>query len=377
MNVEQLQFNSNDDFNKIKSHILENKEKFKSKSLSDNLIIKGIGDKYIKIENNFYSWNEIEKSLDEYKQGKNINEIILSILSWFYMDIETGNIYTSRKFNLDENFQKIKHEILNHKQHYKTGIISGIGENNIKITTFQKKDYYIGWDEIEKILEEIRYSSFEDLEEKCFTTIIIKQLFNDNQKQYTTEELELMNEENGKFKLKYYRLCKHAKLSYKVLTEEIADKKILRQMLILSLKWNNGQLPLSIDEEGIDHVILSSSTLVRADLRKNEHYTKRLKDELNLDVKVYATQYSDEYIYHVHNYKNLIKFEKDCSKWNITYSNKNLYQNAFRKEITNQWVCEIITAKSTEVCTIYDYENENNEFNPDLFIKLYQNFNRK
>ena len=91
--------------------------------------------------------------------------IILSILSWLFADIVVNNkSYTPRKFNLDENFKKIKNEILDHKQYYKTGLISGIGENNIKITTYKNKDYYIEWDEIEKVVNSIKYNSFEDLE---------------------------------------------------------------------------------------------------------------------------------------------------------------------------------------------------------------------
>jgi hypothetical protein len=377
MEVQKLQYNTNDDFNEIKAYILNHKEEYKTKSLSNGLIIKGIGEKYIKIENNFYSWKEILEALNDYNEGKIINEIILSILSWIYSDINNDtNKYTPRKFNLDENFQKVKREILEHKQYYKTGLISGIGENNIKLTTYKKKDYYIEWDEIEKTVNNIKYGSFEDLEEKRFTSSIIRQLFNDNKQQYTDEELELLKSENGKLKLKYYKLCKYGKLSYKLIKEENDDNQLIKTLVKLSLEWNNGQLPLTINEEGVNHIILSKSSMIRADLRKNDHYTEMLKKQLNEDYKVYSIQYSDEYVYHTHNYKNLIKFEKDSLKWTVTYKNKNLLQNAFRKEINSHWVCDITTSKSTEICVINDFENENNSFNPDLFVKLYQDFQR-
>ncbi|RAP52426.1 MAG: hypothetical protein BZ138_03135 [Methanosphaera sp. rholeuAM270] len=376
MKVENLHFNIDDDFNDIREYVIANKGDYKTKSLSDSLVIKGIGEKYLKIENNFYSWVEIENALNNYKEGKIINEILLSILSWLFADIEVGNSYTPRKFNLDENFRKVKNEILEHKEFYKTGLISGIGENNIKITTYKNKDYYIEWDEIEEVVNKIKYASFEELEEKRFSSSIIRQLFNDNRSVYSEEELKLLNEKNGKLKLKYYKMCKYGKLSYKLIREENSDEGIVKELVGLALEWNNGQLPLNINEDGVNHVILSKSSLVRADFRKNQQYTNMLKKQLGVDYKVYSIQYSDEYVYHTHSYKNLIKFEKDAGKWTVTYNNRNLLEKAFIKEISSHWVCEINTAKSTVVCIVNDYENEDNAFNPDLFTKLYNDFHR-
>ncbi len=378
MQVKSLNFNLNTNFNQVKSYIIENKENFKNKQLYNNLFIKGIGDKFLKIENNFYSWDEIKRNLDDYQEGKNIDEIIICIIYWLFNEIKIPeNIYIPRKFNLEENFSNIKMEILKHKNCYKKGLITGIGENNIKITTNKAKDYYIEWDELEKIVNNIKYSSFDELEEKRFSSSIIRQLFNDNIQEHTDEELIILNENNGKIKLKYYKLCKQGKLSYEIIKKEIEDKKIRKEIVNSALDWNNGQLPLSISEEGVNHIILSKSSLVRADLRRNEHFTKILHDDLNLDLKVYSTEYSDEYVYHVHNYHNLIKFERDCSKWTVTYNNKNLLQNAFRKSIISHWICDINTSKSTEICIIFDYDNTNNLFDPDLFVKLYEEFLRK
>lgn len=377
MEVKALHFSINDDFEDVKKYVIEHKEEFKLKSLPNSMMIKGIGEKYIKIENNFYSWKEIQSSLEAYIQGYVINEIILALLSWLFDIPYDSTSYTPRKFNLDENFQSIKKEIIDHKQYYKSGLISGIGENNIKITTYKNKDYYIEWDEIEKAVENIRYTSFEELEQKRFSSSIIRQLFNDNSKIYSEEELEILQQENGKIKLKYYKLNKYGKLCYKLIKKENPDKKLLKELLKLALTWNNGQLPFNITEDGVNHVILNKSSLVRADLRKNDKYTQILRKDVEEDYKVYSIQYSDEYIYHTHTYKNLIKFEKDSSKWTVTYNNRNLLQNAFRKEVTSHWKCEVNTAKSTEVCVINDYDNEDNAFNPDLFTKLYQSFYRK
>ncbi|MEE3418972.1 MAG: hypothetical protein VZQ62_06545, partial [Methanosphaera sp.] len=191
------------------------------------------------------------------------------------------------------------------------------------------------------------------------------------------EELELLQENNGKLKLKYYKLNKFGRLSYKLIKTENEDKNLIKELLKLALVWNNGQLPFNINEDGVNHIILNKSSLVRADFRKNNQYTEILRKETGEDYKVYTIQYSDEYVYHSHNYKSLIKFEKDSSKWIVTYNNKNLLQNAFRKEVKSHWICDITTAKSTEVCTITDYENENNIFNPDLFTRLFQSFLRK
>ena len=377
MEVERLHYDINDDFNEVKRYVIENKIDVKSKSLSDGLVIKGIGEKYIKIENNFYSWTEIENALNNYKEGKIINEIILSILSWLFEDIVIDeSSYTPRKFNLDEDFSKVKAEIIEHKEYYKRDLISGIGNENIKITTSKSKDYYIEWDEIEKTVNNIRYSSFDYLEEKRFSTTLIKQLFNDNTREYSSEELEILSGEDGKEKLKYYKLCKYGKLSYKMIKEKKKNSEDIKELVKLALGWNNGQLPLNITEEGVNHVILSQSSMVRADFRKNDRYTDMIQKEIGKDYKVYSIQYSDEYIYHTHSYKNLIKYEKDSSKWIVTYNNKNLLQNAFRKEVKSHWICTINTIKSTEVCMINDYENEANTFNPDLFTKLYNDFQR-
>lgn len=378
MEVEHLNYDIDYNFDEIKRYVIEHKSEYKSKSLSDSLVIKGIGEKYIKIENNFYSWNEIEYALKDYEDGKIINEIILSILSWLFKDISIdSSSYTPRKFNLDESFSKIKREIIEHKEYYKRGLISGIGKNNIKVTTTKSKDYYIEWDEIERIIDQIRYSSFDDLKEQRFTTSIIKELFNDNTRQYTTEEVEILNSENGKEKLKYYKLCKYAKLSYKIIKDKNDNPDKIRELVKYALDWNNGQLPLNITEEGVNHIILANSSLIRADFRKNDRYTSMIQKDIGKNYKVYTIQYSDEYIYHVHSYKNLIKYEKDSYKWTVTYDNKNLYQNSFRKEVKSHWRCNIDTIKSTELCIINDYENEENIFNPDLFTKLYNEFLRK
>ena len=378
MIVERLQYNIDDDFDEIKSHVIEHKNDYKTKSLPDGLVIRGIGEKYVKIENNFYSWNEIENALNDYKDGKIIDGVMHSILSWIFADVVIDDSsYTPRKFNLDENFLKVKNEIIEHKEYYKRGLISGIGKNNIKITTYKSKDYYIEWDEIEKIVNSIRYSSFDDLENQRFTTTIIKELFNDNTREYSPEELEILHSDNGREKLKYYKLCKYGKLSYKTIKENNTNPDKIKELVKLALTWNKGQLPLNITEEGVNHVILSKSSLVRADFRKNDRYTSMIQKDMGKDYKVYSIQYSDEYVYHTHSYKNLIKYEKDSSKWIVTYNNKNLYQNSFRKEVKSHWMCSIDTIKSTEVCTINDYENEENTFNPDLFTKLYNDFQRK
>lgn len=376
MKAENLNFKLTDSFSDIKTFIIENKDNFKNKNISEGLVLKGIGEKYLKIENNFYSWENLENNIIKYEDQQPIDELSSAILSWIFSEITLEKQYTPRKFKLYENFADVKNEILSHKAYYKTGLITGIGNDNIKVTAFNKKDYYIEWNEIENVVSSIVYDSIENLEEKRFTTSIIKQLFTDNYIEYSVEEKELMNEENSAIKLRYYRLFKFGQLSYKIIKEENEDISIRSSLVKSALKWNNGQLPLSINEEGVNHIILNKSTLVRADLKKNEHYTKVLKNELKLDLNVYTTEYSDEYIYHTHTYKNLIKFEKNCNRWIITYNNKNLLQNAFRKKIMKKWICDITTIKSTEICTINDYDNENNLFNPDLFIKIYNNFHR-
>ena len=45
MEVEPLKFNINDNFEDVKRHVIENKAEYKNKSLSDSLIIRGIGEK--------------------------------------------------------------------------------------------------------------------------------------------------------------------------------------------------------------------------------------------------------------------------------------------------------------------------------------------
>lgn len=376
MDVKPLNFSSREDYNNIKSFILDNKEEFKNKSLNNTLKIKGIGEKYLKIENNYYSWNDINNAHNEYDEGKPVDDILLSILAWIFKDINNNNPYMPHKFGLNENFSKVKEEILSHKAFYKKDLITGIGENNIKITTPKGKDYYIEWNELEEIVKNIKYSSFDDLKDKRFSSTLIRQLFNDNPKEYSSEELELLEEEQGNLKLKYYKYCMKGLLSYNLIKNEIEDKNIRKILVESALIWNNGQLPLSIDDEGVNHVILSKSSLVRADLRFNERFTKKIRDELGLDLKVYSTEYGDEYIYHVHQYHKLIKFERDCNKWTVTYNNKNLLQNAFRKSVNTEWRCEITTAKSTDICTIIDDENKNNLFDPDNFVKLYEEHNR-
>ncbi|WP_323736848.1 hypothetical protein PXD04_02460 [Methanosphaera sp. ISO3-F5] len=376
MVVDCLNFNVDENFNVIKTFVIDNKDEYKNDFLPNGLKIKGIGEKFLKIENNFVSWDSLCSAREEYLKGEPVDNFISSILSWIFSDVNVSDYYIPHKFGLNENFSSVKNEILSHKAFYKKDLISGIGDNNIKITTSKGKDYYIEWDELENVVENVKFSGFDDLEAKRFSSSLVRQLFNDNLPEYSPYEEELLGEEYGKIKLKFYKICCRGLLSYKLIRDEIEDKKVRCAIVESALEWNKGQLPLSINEEGINHVILSKSSLVRADLRVNAHFTKVLDDELGLDLKVYSTEYGDEYVYHVHEYRKLIKFERDCSKWVVTYSNKNLLQNAFRKRISSYWVCSVSTSKSTEVCTVLDYDNQNNVFDPDLFVKFYNEFHR-
>lgn len=128
MVVDCLNFNVDENFNVIKTFVIDNKDEYKNDFLPNGLKIKGIGEKFLKIENNFVSWDSLCSAREEYLKGEPVDNFISSILSWIFSDVNVSDYYIPHKFGLNENFSSVKNEILSHKAFYKKDLISGIGE---------------------------------------------------------------------------------------------------------------------------------------------------------------------------------------------------------------------------------------------------------
>ena len=172
----------------------EEKQEIKGQKLGNGMEITGIGKKCIKIENNFYSWEDIETAATQGTDDGIMKEIVNFIFPCAYTEEET---YTPKKWKrgeVIENFDIIKEEIIAHKEYYKTGAITGIGEKAICITGYGGEKEYISWEEIQKNLKESTISDYKvennwsSLAHPDVFAIIVDELFVDDEEETIVEK---------------------------------------------------------------------------------------------------------------------------------------------------------------------------------------------
>lgn len=169
----------------LKRFFLENKEEIKGQTLPNGMEITGIGKKCLKIGNNFVRWEDIVEDTT--------SPFVKSALTFLFEDYEEDteeDQYTQRKFTRAEannNFDKVKEEILTHKEYYKHGILSGIGENALMIGSGYEKEF-VNWDKVQQELETNRVQDTFLLSRDSYLKLVLKDLFIDDEEETETEK---------------------------------------------------------------------------------------------------------------------------------------------------------------------------------------------
>lgn len=271
-----------------KNYMIDNKQEFKKETLQNGMQITGIGEKCLKIENNFYSWEDIyEAAINDTE-----DEIMKNILAFIFEDytLQTDN-YTARKFTRSEalqNFENVKKEIIENKQYYKKGSIVGIGEKAIMMKGYADEKEYCKWEEIEEILREssirdyklthIDYSSISYIAPIHF----IEELFVDDEKETQVEKnLREKQVEYAEEKAYIYRHI-------------LADDLTVEQ--IRSIMYNNHMHHANMDEreEIINELMRFAFKYVKEIKFTNEEYDEE-------DSNKYAIKNGKSYMYTIEN----------------------------------------------------------------------------
>ena len=175
------------------NNIIDEKKEIKGQHLDNGMEITGIGQKCIKVENNFYNWDDIEYAALDADDNEEIDDVIKSIVRFFFVGkYEEENIekYETRKFKRSEaiqNWEQIKEEIITHKEHYKTGVITGIGEKAIMVGTGYESEY-VSWQKIKEAITSEKIIDYTTIHYNSDLSLIIMQLFtDDDEERYTVE----------------------------------------------------------------------------------------------------------------------------------------------------------------------------------------------
>lgn len=189
----------------IIAYFQNNKQDIKGEKLANGMTITGIGKKCLKVENNFYSWDDIENVACGAEETE--DNIMQNILEFIFEDytVEKDDDYTQRKFDTSEDFTQIKKEILENKEHYKTDSITGIGEKAIMIG----RDYeaeYVSWEKIREIISTTKVADYLATHYKYDATcIVLRALFEDDAQTSVEKRLYEKGEKYAEEKAYIYR----------------------------------------------------------------------------------------------------------------------------------------------------------------------------
>lgn len=180
---------------------IEEKQEIKGQKIDNGMTITGIGQKCIKVENNFYNWDDIEYAALDAEEDEEIDEVTKSIIRFFFTgkyEEEQIQEYQTRKFTRTEaiqNWEQIKQEIITHKEHYKTGVITGIGEKAIMIGTGYETEY-TPWEKIKEAITSEKIIDYTTIHHHSDISLIIMQLFTDDDEERYTVEKQLYEKQD-------------------------------------------------------------------------------------------------------------------------------------------------------------------------------------
>ena len=183
------------------NNIIEEKQEIKGQKIDNRMEITGIGQKCIKVENNFYNWDDIEYAALDAEEDEEIDEVIKSIIRFFFTgkyEEEQIQEYQTKKFTRTEaiqNWEQIKQEIITHKEHYKTGVITGIGEKTIMIGTGYETEY-TPWQKIKEAITSEKIIDYTTIHHHSDLSLIIMQLFTDDDEERYTVEKQLYEKQD-------------------------------------------------------------------------------------------------------------------------------------------------------------------------------------
>lgn len=267
-----------------------NKEEYKGKTLPNGMNITGIGKKCLKIENNFYNWDDIENAIIDDTE----DEIMKNILAFIFEDYTVeNNEKNGRKFSRSEaiySFEKIKKEIIQNKEYYKTGKIVGIGEKAIAYTYDGYYNEYVSWKDVEEVITKISVKDYEVMKPSSYMTVTLQTFFYDDEEETNVEKNLIEKDvEYAEEKAYIYR---------QILKEDITVEKI--RHMIFNRHGHEGENKC---EEIINDCLQFAFKYIPEVKYTQEAYTEE-------DDNTYAIKDRDSYFYAIRNNKIIFSEEK-------------------------------------------------------------------
>lgn len=207
----------------IKKYMNDNKREYKGQKLPNGIEITGIGEKCLKIGNNFIEWYDIYEATINNTE----DELMKNILAFIFEDYEVEN-KEIRKFTRTEalqNFEQVKKEIIENKQYYKKGRITGIGETSIMCGVDEYDKEYINWEQIQEVLKTMTIHDYA-LHKGSTMSEILQTFFIDDNEEETQVEKNLFNKEipYAEEKAYIYRHILKEDLSVEMIRDLVYDR---------------------------------------------------------------------------------------------------------------------------------------------------------
>lgn len=292
----------------LKRFFLENKEEIKGQTLPNGMKITGVGKKCLKIGNNFVRWEDIVEDTT--------SPFVKSALTFLFEDYEEDteeDHYTTRKFTRAEannNFDKVKEEIITHKEYYKHGILSGIGENALMIGSGYEKEF-VNWDKVQQELETNRVQDTFLLSRDSYLKLVLKDLFIDDEEETETEKQIRETED---------RLAEEKCYVYRHIIAE--DLRVDDLRTIIYNRYNRGEA-----ENLINDLLQFAFKYVREVKVTDDDYDEE-------EANKYAVKNGDAYIYVIKNKEVIFDEEREMFRFkdyhNVTFKGNKYSIQLFR-----------------------------------------------
>ena len=224
---------------------MRDKDEHKGQTLDNGMTITGIGKKCLKIENNFYDWEDIEAAATEGTDDTTMQ----SIVNYLFEDQPyTAEKYTPKKWEPSTPISEVKEEILAHKAAYKTGFITGIGDKAVKAGV----DYdarYVDWDDLQKVLDKLHTGEYNPRSE-TIDMDIIKQWYIIDDTTFLNKEEQKVYKETPEL-VDLLKLYEQGKLQYTDIQKQGETPEHIAEIIETVFKWNNNQpIPFTLNRKG-------------------------------------------------------------------------------------------------------------------------------
>ncbi len=220
----------------VVNDLIEEKREIKGQKIN-NMEITGIGQKCIKLENNFIKWEDIFNHFYyENEETTTLDEAILEFIFEDYKaerETETYTRKTWKRSEAIENFDAIKEEIIQNKLYYKTGKIAGIGEKAV-MYTYDHGFYneYVNWDDVKETLTKTSIKDYIAMNKRNHMALTLEAFFVDDEEE-TMGEKQLKEQEDEYAEQKAY-IYRH------IIAEDLTLENI-RKMVFNSFSYSEAE----------------------------------------------------------------------------------------------------------------------------------------